>query len=136
VLVTQKAPISHQWTPSPTEIADQILGAVTVAPRSGSYIAALFPSVDTATVVRTLNELQYKKALQLDNNFNYCLAPAAVSDTFVPSLKELTLHIPIGVLRDLKRYAKTQGTSVEMEAAYLLSEIVRVYKAQSVIPNT
>jgi hypothetical protein len=136
VLVTKKVPVSHEWTPTTSEIEERILGAITVSPRSGNYIASLFPTVDTAIVVRILNELQYKKALQLDNNFNYCLAPAAVSNTFVPSLKELTLQIPIGVLRDLKRYAKTQGTSVEMEASYLLSEIVRVYKAQSVIPNT
>lgn len=136
MLITQKAPLSHEWSPTPSEIEDRIIGAVAVSPRSGNYIAALFPSVSTEVVVRALNELQHKKALELDHNFNYCLSTGPVLNNTAPSLKELDLQIPVGVLRDLKRYARTQGTSVEMEAAHLLSEIVRVYKAQGVIPNT
>ena len=45
----------------------------------------------------------------------------------------LTLTVSPGLIHDLRSYAKQQGTSIEMEASFLLAEVVRLYKASKVI---
>jgi hypothetical protein len=123
---------------SPAEISDRILGALAVYSRDARYLASLFPRDLVGQVVRTITDLESENYIFRNHYGEYNLVdPTKIEQKpEVPTLKDISLQVPLGVFRDLKRYAKSQGTSVEMEAGYLLSEIVRVYKAQSVIPTT
>lgn len=106
---------------------------------TGSDLQSRLSQHSTVQVARVINNLIQSNqirvtsvgTLAINNKLNN---QAEVSST-TTAYKELTLQLPAGAIADLKRYAREQGTTVELEAAHLLREIIRLYKAQSVIPT-
>ena len=106
---------------------------------TGKDVELLLPQYSPRQVHFAIGELIHKADIRVTSvgtlATHYQAQNKQQARAITPALKDLTIQLPQGAIADLKRYAREQGTSVELEAAHLLREIIRLYKAQSVIPT-
>lgn len=106
---------------------------------TGKDIEILLPQYSSREVRLAVSKLIQNSDIRVTSVGTFAIDHKAnnkqQSRSVPPALKDLTIQLPQGAIADLKRYAREQGTSVELEAAHLLREIIRLYKAQSVIPT-
>lgn len=100
-------------------------------PLSPSAVAARLSSIPPGIVAWALRNLTEANKLFVTKAGKLTLSDP--NATHLSKFTELTIQLPPGAIKALRQYAKDQGTSVELEASHLLGEIIRLYKAQSVI---
>ena len=117
-----------------TQTCKEIKALLRYQPLSGGEVNTLLADTPVKLLTLALNNLVARKEALVTKDFKYTLVEQeqSVEDN---SFRELTISVPPGLLKDLRRYAREQGTTAELEASHLLGEIVRLYKAQSVIPT-
>lgn len=131
------------------KICQSLLLHIFTGRKSFKELVALHRESDQSTVESALNVLLDAELIQMTaiNTFQLVNRTVpkleATPKEFIPESKvlpttkptSLTISISPGHLKTLREYARKQGTCAEMEAAHLLSEIIRFYTAANVLPN-
>ena len=116
-----------------SQIENLVVQLLTAKPLPGQALQKALPHYQVEDLIDILAGLTQQGVVRLNADYTYELVPQQTVQTAHQPFSSLTIQVPPGLLRDLKGYAKQQGTSVELEASWLLGEIVRLYKAQRVI---
>lgn len=114
------------------ELQDAILKELSIAPVSGSSLQNTVQPESAVLLFQALQSLEESGIVTFNKvTFKYEL----VTKLQKSPLQELTIQLPSGLYKSLVAHARTQGTTTELEASWLLAEIIRVYQAQRVIPT-